>query len=530
MLKKLIMALCVPSLISCGGGGGGGGSSGAEDNSWLSFNPAPIDVFGYVNEPISIDLTAKSSKTITETVNVAVIDSYGKFEPNISIKKSTDLEYTATLQTAKTLPVGTHTGKLEVRLCLDEPLTCKQPYPGSPWSLPYKIDVRAATNLTPLSASPSSAPWLVAGGNIARTSYIPETFDASKFSRRFKLRLADVPDDWDYTATPVVTNAGLVFYRSTANRSFTIYAISEELGTPVWTYSLGSDDALSDKYWPEPFISNGKLYAVWKGTHILDEKTGHLLSKETNSMKLLPDSDGFFGNSRTSLARFNPDLKSQTWGLIGTGILFSNNKAYTIDVSSTAADDSYYYVDYGIGMQAKRKSDGQGDYPTLIPDAEPISGIFLTKPVAGKDKSAYAIHFSQKYPITKLTKYDFNNNTVKWQVGSIIRSNPALTPDAIYVVNYDDKYGAVEARNPETGQVIWSWPIPEKEWANIEHSIVATKNIIFISTYSNVYAIDIATRKAVWSYPIRRGKLSISENGILYISSILQNLVAINLR
>jgi len=59
-------------------------------------------------------------------------------------------------------------------------------------------------------------------------------------------------------------------------------------------------------------------------------------------------------------------------------------------------------------------------------------------------------------------------------------------------------------------------------------SPVVTKNLLFISTNLNTYALDLKSHKVVWSYPAR-GYLAISQNGILYIQSP-DALVAVNLK
>jgi outer membrane protein assembly factor BamB len=47
---------------------------------------------------------------------------------------------------------------------------------------------------------------------------------------------------------------------------------------------------------------------------------------------------------------------------------------------------------------------------------------------------------------------------------------------------------------------------------------VVTDNLVFASSSSAVYAIDIATRQAVWSYP-RPGMLALSADATLLIAT-----------
>lgn len=68
---------------------------------------------------------------------------------------------------------------------------------------------------------------------------------------------------------------------------------------------------------------------------------------------------------------------------------------------------------------------------------------------------------------------------------------------------------------------------------SFHRNIVATHNLVFVSTDQNVYAIDLTTHQAVWSYP-KPGMLAISSRGLLLISTGATisdgNLVAIKLQ
>lgn len=59
--------------------------------------------------------------------------------------------YDVTLQVSGNLPAGVYDGTLEVRLCQDTPSVCSQPHPGSPWKLPYHIEVKALSSISKVS-------------------------------------------------------------------------------------------------------------------------------------------------------------------------------------------------------------------------------------------------------------------------------------------------------------------------------------------------------------------------------------------
>lgn len=160
LLKSAVTAMVGAALVAgCGGGGGATGSTAGTpaagtaapgvtqpvvaDGSWLTLTPATVAVKHYQGETTRFTIKATSSRTFDKPFNVAVIDDKGLVSPQISISKQSDLEYIVGLQTAS-LAAGSHTTKLQVRLCEDDPKVCSKPLPGSPWSVPLTVEVAAA--------------------------------------------------------------------------------------------------------------------------------------------------------------------------------------------------------------------------------------------------------------------------------------------------------------------------------------------------------------------------------------------------
>jgi hypothetical protein len=55
--------------------------------------------------------------------------------------------------------------------------------------------------------------------------------------------------------------------------------------------------------------------------------------------------------------------------------------------------------------------------------------------------------------------------------------------------------------------------------------------MVFISTNTAVYGIDITTHQTVWSYPAAGGaRLAMSANGILYLQFGANGITAINVK
>lgn len=161
LVKSAMAALLGAALLVGCGGGGGGNSPGTPppggnapppvvtppvvaDGSWLTLTPGTVALKNYQGETTRFTIKATSTRTFDKPFNAAVIDDKGLVSPQISISKQSDLEYIVGLQTAS-LAAGTHTTKLQVRLCEDDPKVCSKPLPGSPWSVPLTVEVVAAT-------------------------------------------------------------------------------------------------------------------------------------------------------------------------------------------------------------------------------------------------------------------------------------------------------------------------------------------------------------------------------------------------
>ena len=92
----------------------------------------------------------------------------------------------------------------------------------------------------------------------------------------------------------------------------------------------------------------------------------------------------------------------------------------------------------------------------------------------------------------------------------------------VYVANGSQ----VQARAEGDGALQWSWTPPAGEPVG---PIIATKNLLLVSTAANTYAIDLASHAHVWSYPAG-GHLTLSSQGILFIAQSSGRLTAVAMR
>ncbi|RYH17315.1 MAG: hypothetical protein EON54_27925, partial [Alcaligenaceae bacterium] len=144
-LTNWVGIVALAALLSACGGGGGGGQNTAPpaDSSWLTFTPSPLTIVGKQGQSSSFSITATSSKTIAEKINLAIVDEDGVTNPQATtLIGLTDTTYRVTMQLKPTLAVGSKSGSFTLKICLDDPAVCSRPYPGSPWRVPYVLDVQ----------------------------------------------------------------------------------------------------------------------------------------------------------------------------------------------------------------------------------------------------------------------------------------------------------------------------------------------------------------------------------------------------
>lgn len=177
-MKKI--SLCIAYLLcamlsACGGGGGGGAggnANNAPDNGGvtvptpinndpcLTLSPSPLTLTLQQGSVTGVTVRATATCNFPDIINVGIFDSKGVISPQVSVTAVSQYAYDAQLRTATGLAAGTYDGTLEIRLCKDDPQVCKQPHKGSPWQLPYHIQV----NL-PVSWSIQDLPAMVATAN-----------------------------------------------------------------------------------------------------------------------------------------------------------------------------------------------------------------------------------------------------------------------------------------------------------------------------------------------------------------------------
>jgi len=122
----------------------------------------------------------------------------------------------------------------------------------------------------------------------------------------------------------------------------------------------------------------------------------------------------------------------------------------------------------------------------------------------------------------RLISFSLSSRSIGYALAGSFRGQPTVANGAVYVANGT----RVEARNESDGSLQWSWAPPEGQPTG---PMIATKNLLLVSTVANTYAVDLASHAPVWTYPAG-GTLALSAQGILFIAQSSGKLTAVSVR
>ncbi|BBB69997.1 hypothetical protein UNDYM_5744 [Undibacterium sp. YM2] len=205
-MKKLFCLSILGLLLTACGGGGSGSSNTASvvvNDPGLSFIPEALNVAVVEGQSKVTVVRATANKVFSGTVNVGIIDTKGVTTGKVNMTAVSSFAYDVALEVSGKLPIGVYDGALEVRLCKDSPEVCNQPHPGSPWKLPYHIEVKVSGSIGQVSIDQLKYRQIskitVTGENLAQTNVImpfclslTETGNTSSTQRNFSCKIVGV--------------------------------------------------------------------------------------------------------------------------------------------------------------------------------------------------------------------------------------------------------------------------------------------------------------------------------------------------
>lgn len=191
-----------------------------------------------------------------------------------------------------------------------------------------------------------------------------------------------------------------------------------------------------------------------------------------------------------------------------------------------AVDDRNVYHHNGVGLALIDRTTGLSSTPIIRDPFGSGQGSYHAAPmIGGRDNvvayaggafSGRASSNVEQYDQRVLSSFNINTNSYEWSTSHAYLTVPAVAEGVIYAARNDPM--SLDATDEVTGQVLWSWVPTGGEDTSFHRNTVVTRNLLFVSTDSAVYALDLATRTPVWSYPMP-GMLAISADRTLYIAT-----------
>ncbi|WP_158301414.1 outer membrane protein assembly factor BamB family protein [Janthinobacterium sp. BJB426] len=565
-LSQISMVMVVAALLSACGGGGGSSSEAISPSVTVppvvtppvvtppsvelpvttppiveppvvvppapyTLTPATLRASSVVGYARTIILNAKQTVAFTGAVYIKATSDSTVFDPNISVVPLSDVTADVQVKTALSAKPGHYAGNIIINVCYD--VLCAKQLAGSPFNLPYDIDVVppeggvTAMNLSELSPLAGAADWETFQGNAQHTGYVPVTLIPSNFNARWKWMAAAYEGSSLHPST-LVTGDDMIFlstktYSIYQNPSF-VAAYSEKDGREIWRFPLNNTDGTSVQ---PPAFNKSTIYISAGSQNMtamfgLDAGSGRQIFKSKMDSQydsyLAPTIFGGSiytnGGHYGGLYSFNPSM-----GALNFFTSLPQNDGWT-----PAVDEKNLYVYVGGSLKLIDPVTGTLRSEINVPN-ETWSGRSVGgAPVIGANGMVLVSNLT---PYTKnwIVALDVIKKSPRWSAKGSYLGNSAYADGIIFAANSETLM--LEARKETDGTLLWSWTAPSGNQEFIS-DVLLTKNLVFISTDTTTYAIDRLTHAQVWSYNAS-GKLAISANGILYIKGDIA-IVAINLK
>jgi outer membrane protein assembly factor BamB len=371
-----------------------------------------------------------------------------------------------------------------------------------------------------------AADWWTFNGNAERTGYVPVTVDPTVLRMLWNDMVLS-----GLNLQPVAEADGRAFVASgirwgVQTTEQRLAAVNVQTGALIWSHSFGPVPFLNP-----PTVSGGLVYA---------STVGH-------SLHYLWAFDAATGAVVFSAPYDNQWSRYGAPAVGGGGVYMGGGYVGGIYAFSAADGTPHWFTDFGyewiwadqwtpafragrvyayLGM---KNSAAVSVGKFVIADAATgAAQVLIDDPDFVFDNSLHssAVLGSANNALmtlrNRLVSFDVANQRIGWQIEAAFRGTVTLADGVIYVINGQ----RVEARSEQAGALLWYWTSPD---SNLLGAVIATRNLLFVSTPNSVYAIDIGARVHTWRH-VGGGHLSLTRDGVLLIAEESGVLTAIGLK
>lgn len=354
--------------------------------------------------------------------------------------------------------------------------------------------------------------WTTYQGNARHTGYNPVLMDTHVFQELWTRTISTA------ALNPVTAGDGKVFV--TTSSYFGVQqarSLDARTGNELWMRDFGSIHAVNP-----PAYAGGTVYLQTGGHEdsflwAMDATTGTVRFKSA------------FANQWSHY--FAPTIVGATVYMAGgyyggmyafsatEGVQRSFTSLNQYDQFTPAVSDGLVYAYTGLYQPKLTVADavtGVVVYEIADPGFVWDGWSMNTAPTLGSASSLLATNGG------RLISFNLQSRSMGYQLSPGFRGQPTVANGVVYVANGTQ----VQARTEADGTLEWSWTPPEGQPVG---PMIATKNLLLVSTAANTYAVDLSSHATVWSYPAG-GHLALSAQGILFIAQSSGKLTAISMR
>ena len=354
--------------------------------------------------------------------------------------------------------------------------------------------------------------WTTYQGNASHTGYNPVAMDVRVFQELWTKTVSTA------ALNPVTAGDGKVFV--TTNAYFGVQqakALDARTGTELWSRDFGSIHSVDP-----PAYANGTVY-LQTGGH--EDSFLYALDATTGSVRF----QTAYGNQ---WSRYYAPVVVGAWVYVAGGYYggmygFSATEGVQrwfdalnqYDQFTPAVKDGLVYAytgSYQPKLTVADATTGAVAYEIADPGFVWDGWSMNTAPTLGGASNVLATNGG------RLISFDLQSRSIGYALASAFRGQPTVANGVVYVANN----GQVEARRESDGALQWSWTPPDGPPAG---PMIATNNLVLVSTAANTYAVDLASHTQVWTYPAG-GQLALSAQGILFIAQSSGRLTAVSVR
>jgi len=473
-------------------------SSGATSEVTLTLQTLPVSAEISKGDRYAVTLGGTWQNTGTGAVYLQASDSAGTFvapAPTLVPPRPSTYRIALSLPTA-TAP-GLYTGTLAVRACADS--LCVQPYADTTHSIGYTLKVNALGE------------WESLQRTSRHDGYVPVQINATRYHQAWTYQGA-----YGDRLSAVVTGGGKVYFSEGSSSS--VYAKRATDGLTQWRRVFSGTHSVSRVN--PPTVSDGVVYVA---------TTGH----EDTWLYALRASDGmqsYQSQFSTQWAEIlNPTVRNGkvyvNAGYYG-GVVYAFNLADgaaswnasggTYGMNTPAADDDFAYAYNGGTLNVFNAADGSL-FTSIGPNPGGVQIDYNGTPMLGSADHVLAYSGASNYGPgqRQLLDYSVADQAIRWMSTALYSHYPAVAKGVVYATSNETH--TLDALDEATGRRLWSWK-PSEQFFDFVGNVVVTDNVVFVSTNSRIYAVDLRRHRAIWSAPTP-GTMSISADRMLLVSS-----------